>query len=134
MYYFFVILIIQVSSNPISNRDVKIEVEVNGLGPKFLLRVSLRNTNNSPIFGCYINFSFNPSYYSMGYNRDSAPSVPVPVLLPGPKQIFETEIKCVHANGRGDSVLVIVSSPSTDNTATPLVSATVRMPFSELSI
>ena len=122
----------QVTSNPISNRDVKIDVEVNGLGPKFLLRITLFNSSNTPIFGSFINFTYNPAYYVMGYSRDSLPSMPVPILLPGPKQIFETEIKCIDETGRSDNILVIVSSPLKDKTATPLVSETVKMPFSEL--
>ena len=111
---------------------MKINAEVLGLGPKFLLRISLQNTGKAAYFGSTLSFSFNPAYYCMGYSRDSLPSMPVPLLLPGPKQIFETEIKCIDVHGRADNVLVVVAPSEKVNTSVPLVSATIRMPNSEM--
>ena len=120
------------NSNPISNTDVKLDAEIIGLGPKFLVRVKLQNTGNSPVYGSYLTVTFNPVYYSMGYNRNSLPTLPVPVLVPDHTHIVETEIRSVDALGRSDNILIIVSSPQKDHTATPLISASVRMPVSEV--
>ena len=120
------------ATSPLSNHEVKINAEVLGLGPKFLLRISLQNTGKAAYFGSTLSFSFNPAYYCMGYSSDSLPSMPVPLLLPGPKQIFETEIKCIDVHGRADNVLVVVAPSEKVNTSVPLVSATIRMPNSEM--
>lgn len=111
---------------------MKINAQVIGLGPKFIVKVILQNTGPRPIYQSKLNISYDPNMYVMGYSRSSLQCCTIPVLLPGPKHIIETEIKSIDAQGRATSVLVILSP--TSPSATPIVSATVRMPVSEMSL
>lgn len=54
-------------------------------------------------------FTYNGLYYNMGYNSNSRHSITVPVLLPGPKHIVETEILNIDPQGRSGSIGVMLS-------------------------
>ena len=113
---------------------MKINVQVMGLGPAFLLKVTLQNTGGKPIIQSRLNFSYDPNIYAMGYKKNSIQCLPVPILLPGPKHIAESEIRCVDSLGGPGVVYVILTSSQSDASSFPIVSASVRMPISELSV
>ena len=112
---------------------MKINVQVLGLGPGFLLKVTLQNMGVKPILQSRLNFSYDPNIYAMGHKKNSLQCLPIPILLPGPKHIAETEIRCVDSLGGPGMVLVILSSSKLESSTIPIVSASVRMPISELS-
>ena len=55
-------------------------------------------------------FSYNPEYYVMGHNSNSQQSISVPVLLPGPKVIIETEVLNVDSQGRSGQIAVMLTN------------------------
>lgn len=138
--------------------DVRIQVQVQGLGPKFVLRVTLQATGTHPVLQTRLIFSYNTDYYIMGHCPESQQSIAVPILLPGPKHVIETQILNTDAQGRAGQVVVMLTHgllstgganvvsagvASTGSGApmagaaaggsfVPILFATVRMPVSEL--
>jgi Bardet-Biedl syndrome 1 protein len=136
-------------------QDIRISVQVQGLGPKFVLRVSLQNSGNHTFSALRVVFSFDVRAYSMGFDDKSQQSLYVPVLLPGPRLVLETQILCIDPIGRGGQILCLVyrdnahsnnllapSSATSSSkekldvvaplvSAIPLLSAAVKMPPAE---
>ena len=54
-------------------------------------------------------FNYNSNYYNMGYSSTSRHSITIPMLLPGPKHIIETEILNIDPQGRSGSIGVMLS-------------------------
>jgi Bardet-Biedl syndrome 1 protein len=136
-----------------SAQDIRISVQVQGLGPKFLLRVSLQNSGNHTFSALRVVFSFDTKAYTMGFDEKSQQSLYVSVLLPGPRAILETQILSIDPMGRGGQILCLVyrdnaqsnnlgASTTTGGkdksdavaplvSAIPLLSAAVKMPQAE---
>lgn len=70
--------------------------------------------------------SYDDNIYS-----SSDQCVCVPAVLPGPKYIVDANIKCVDPSGRSGYVLVMIFVPQA-GTLQPLLSASVKMPVSEI--
>lgn len=121
-------------ASPLGSPEVRVSVKVQGLGPRFLLKISLQNAGSQPIIQSFLMFSFDAEMYVMGtqqQGKGGQQSIPVPILLPGPKHIIEAEVLSIDAMGRsGQLLLLLVSSRGG---SLPMLSATVRMPTSELS-
>ena len=91
-----------------SSTDVKLQAAVMGLGPQFILKLTLVNAGAQPLFQAVATLSFDSMCYAIGASNqhrggqiDSRPDeskqcVVVPVLLPGVKHI--TEIKVVNSS------------------------------------
>jgi len=88
---------------------VRIQVEVQGLGPKFLLTVTLQATGTTPVLQTRLIFTYNSEYYVMGHSPTSQHCINVPLLLPGPKQKFQTEILNTDPQGRAGQVVVMLT-------------------------
>lgn len=111
--------------------DVRIHVQVQGLGPIFLLKVTLQNLGNFPVMQSMLLFSFDSELYIMGHNNKSKQIINVPVLLTGPKHDFETEIQSIDPQGKSGQLLIYVCN-NTYSVSSPIISASVKMPVSEL--
>lgn len=137
-------------SSSLNSSNVRIQVEVQGLGPKFLLSVTLQATGSSPLLQSKLIFSYNSEYYVMGHTSNSKHCINVPVLLPGPKHKFETEILNTDPQGRAGQVIVMLTHGLLSNVGedvmsiplgqskvppssfVPILFANVKMPVSEL--
>ena len=117
----------------IGSQDVRVQVQVQGLGPKFTLKITLQNGGAHPIVQSRLLFSFDSELYVMGHDRHSKQCIVVPFLLPGPKHTIEAEILSVDPQGRAGTVLLLLYAMA-NTSAMPLLSATVRMPASELLV
>ena len=95
------------SANPNAS-SVKLHVKVEGLGPKFLLKITLHNLGTYPILRAKLLFNFDAAYYSLGYSARSQQVLNVPVLLPGVKTTYETEVLCIDELGRGGNILILL--------------------------
>ena len=58
-------------------------------------------------------------------------SVKLPAILPGPKYVVDARVKSIDPSGRSGYILVLVYLPQS-GTLQPLLSASVKMPASEL--
>jgi hypothetical protein len=107
-------------------------VKVEGLGPKFVMKLILQNTGTTPVFNSRLLFSFDDELYCMGYNSTSSASqsILVPILIPGPKLTYEAEVLNIDPIGRAGQILVLMQG--NDSSAIPILSASVLMPTSEL--
>lgn len=117
-----------------NNQEVRIQAQVKGLGPRFLLSIQLQNVGQTPILGTRLMFSFDSSLYSFGYGGPGLKPrqcIPVPILLPGPKHVFEAELLSTDPQGRAGQVLVLLGN---NTSSVPIIAATVRMPVSEPAI
>lgn len=125
---------------PLGSQDIRIQVQVQGLGPKFLLKITLQNGSPQPITNSVLLFSFDTNLYVMGHDSSSQQSLAIPVLLPGPKHVVETHVLSVEPQGRAGQVLLLLYSSAYASSAVPgpnasscipMLSASVRMPTSE---
>ena len=116
------------------SQDVRVQVQVQGLGPKFLLRVTLQNGGTQPVIQARLLFSFDADLYVMGHDVNSKQCIVVPFLLPGPKHTIEAEVLSVDPQGRSGSLLLLLYANNDSSNALPMLSATIRMPISELSV
>lgn len=111
--------------------DIRIHAQVNGLGPKFLLRIELQNAAVLPLIGSVLYCSCDPKVYSVcgfGGSNQGAGYI-IPVLLPGPKHIIEANVISLDPAGRAGQIVLMLSMPESSQ---PMLTAVVRMPTSEL--
>ena len=76
-------------------------------------------------------FSFDSELYIMGHNNKSKQIIQIPLLLTGPKHDFETEIQSIDPQGKSGQLLIYIYNNSYSVSA-PIISASVKMPVSEL--
>mmetsp|Transcript_17466 Transcript_17466/g.38031 ORF Transcript_17466/g.38031 Transcript_17466/m.38031 type:complete len:600 (-) Transcript_17466:231-2030(-) len=106
-----------------SGSSLRLNAQVQGLGPLFKIKLNLQNTGNKPIFNVPVMLTPAPIY------QLSTTQMHIPVLLPGLLYQFEAEVQCVDHNGAADSIHVFICSASS---SVPVLSAIVKMPLSEL--
>ena len=132
-------------SPSLPSAPVRIHVKVMGLGPLFTLQVLLINTATTPFRDLKLNFSYDTSIYAMGSTVDSnnsgsngsnasAQAIIIPTLLPGPKHRIEARVKCVSETGAAGEILVLLAHGRSQGSNALIVSASVRMPPSELMV
>lgn len=120
------------SSTSVGSHDVRIQVQVQGLGPKFILRVVLQNSGGQPLLQTRLVIVYDQTQYKMGYDEASNQSISIPIILPGPKLIVETEIYSIDEQGRGGQVYCILyQTNQTATNASPILTASVKMPPAE---
>lgn len=122
-------------------QELRLQVAAQGLGPTFLLRITLQNTGNIPVTQLRLLFAFDPRCYVMGHEQGSAQCLAVPLLLPGPRIILETRILCIDPVGRGGQLMCLLYQTVTASggvvgakesvAAVSLLTAAVKMPPSE---
>ena len=116
---------------------MQISTKVSGLGPLFLLKVTLQNTGSLAETGCALQYNVDPELYTIGAAQRSGSganlqSQRVPLLLPGAKHCYEVDVWSVHPSGKAGSVTLALVPKDSLESQTPIVSATVRMPQSEV--
>jgi hypothetical protein len=76
--------------------------------------------------------TYDPAIYEMGHVPESRQSSILSPLLPGIKLIVEARILNIDAQGRGGQIMIMLHQANSSS-ALPLLSASVKMPVSELS-
>ena len=95
-----------------------------GLGPKFKIKLSLQNTGSKAVTDLSVALNYNALLY-----RVKTAVFDVPLLVPGLLHRIDAELECVDENGTADVVRVFVC-PKTS--LVPILSAIVNMPQSEM--
>uniref|UniRef100_A0A1I7WK37 Cadherin domain-containing protein n=1 Tax=Heterorhabditis bacteriophora TaxID=37862 RepID=A0A1I7WK37_HETBA len=114
-----------VSTNP--NEPVDITVDVNGFGPSFRLIVKLSCSSKNPLYNMWLSIVFNPSLYQFDTTL-----IPVSVLMPGHFYTFTSLVECLTPEkGLSEDIRVLLIR---DDRPTPIVTAIVTMPISEVSL
>jgi hypothetical protein len=108
------------------------------LGPKFTLKITLQNSSPQPILRSRLMLTFDQNLYVMGHAENSYQSMTIPILLPGPKHVIETQILSCDPQGRAGQILIMLLPSGEQEAAAggaiPLLSASVRMPASEPAV
>ena len=106
----------------VTNDNVKLSAQVQGLGPGFKLTVNVQNASSLAVIGLLITFIYNPTIYSMAIN-----SLPIPFLVPSINYSHEATIECLSDTGVTDAIRVVVTK---DSVSIPLLTALITMPVS----
>ena len=106
----------------VTNDNIKLSAQVQGLGPGFKLIVSVQNASNSAVIGLLITFIYNPTIYSMAIN-----SLPIPFLVPSINYTHEATVECLSDTGVTDVIRVVITK---DSVSIPLLTALITMPVS----
>ncbi|XP_062576110.1 Bardet-Biedl syndrome 1 protein-like, partial [Saccostrea cucullata] len=115
------------SMNPISSdptEPLKLNAQVQGIGPTFKLTVNLQNTSLSqPSTSLLITFLYDEKLYSFKKSF-----IEVPMLVPGLNYAFETFVECLSDKGVSDNIKVFVLK---DGKSVPIITGVISMPVSE---
>jgi len=119
--------IITDGQGPISNtgsNSLRLDAKVQGLGPLFKLKLSIKNTGSKVLTNIPVTYSYNHDIYKItgGVTWLSA-------LVPTLDYKYELKLECIDENGACDPIRVYICNP---RSAVPMISAIVNMPVSEL--
>lgn len=149
-----------------------------GLGPAFVLKITLQNAGNQALTHSKMMFTFDPALYVMGHIPTSKQCFTLAPLLPvsmpycmclvdcsvlcvepywmsescqGVKHVVEAQVQNIDPQGKSGQILILLNQANTTRfdlsslfttsviylcryySATPLLSASVKMPVSELA-
>eukprot|EP01017_Pseudomicrothorax_dubius_P033494 TRINITY_DN4491_c0_g2_i5.p1 TRINITY_DN4491_c0_g2~~TRINITY_DN4491_c0_g2_i5.p1 ORF type:complete len:202 (+),score=32.97 TRINITY_DN4491_c0_g2_i5:72-677(+) len=107
-----------------SGVTLRVNVQVEGLGPLFKLRTRLENSGGIPYVGLGVFLSYDQTLYTViSYPKS------VPIVLPNGSYAFDIIVESIDQNGTNGLIKVFVADTATS--AAPLVGAIVQMPISE---
>lgn len=95
-----------------------------GLGPRFKIKLSLQNTGSKHVADLSVAINYNALLYRLKTALFS-----VPLLVPGLAHRLDADLECIDENGASDTVRVFVCSAKS---RVPVLSAVVNMPASEM--
>eukprot|EP00944_MAST-04C_sp_MAST-4C-sp1_P005002 g5002.t1 len=113
-----------VMTTAMSASNIRMNVQVQGLGPKFRLLVDLQNTGKQTIMHSPMVAHFDPSLYKV-----DRPLQMVPLLIPGLLYHRLFDVECIDPNGAAGDIHVILT---TMKGTVPLIVAVVNMPICEI--
>ncbi|XP_021370593.1 Bardet-Biedl syndrome 1 protein-like [Mizuhopecten yessoensis] len=115
------------SMNPVSadpTEPLKLNAQVQGIGPTFKLTVNLQNTSLShPSTNLLITFQYDDRLYTLKKSL-----IQVPMLVPGLSYAFETFVECLNDKGVSDNLKVFVLK---EGKSIPIITGVISMPVSE---
>ena len=103
---------------------LRLTAQVQGLGPRFKLKLNLQNTGTKAVCDMAVTFAYNAMLY-----RLKSSLVHVPLLVPGLLYRLDAELDCIDEAGGADAIRVFVCSTKS---VLPVLSAVVNMPVSEV--
>jgi len=107
-----------------SGSSLRLTAQVQGLGPRFKLKLNLQNTGTRAVTDMVVTFAYNAMLY-----RLKSSLVRVPLLVPGLLYRLDAELDCIDETGGADAIRVFVCSAKS---VLPVLSAVVNMPVSEV--
>jgi Bardet-Biedl syndrome 1 protein len=107
-----------------SGSALRLTAQVQGLGPRFKIKLALQNTGSKAVQDLCVCLNYNALLY-----RVKAAVFNVPVLVPGLSHRIDAELECVDENGGADVVKVYVCPVKS---LVPILSALVNMPAAEM--
>eukprot|EP00877_Chromochloris_zofingiensis_P001275 jgi/Chrzof1/11148/Cz05g25190.t1 len=107
-----------------SNANLSMNARVQGLGPRFSLLLSLRNEGNVPVTAVQVTFEYNTSIYDASKQQLS-----IPLLVPMLQYEYQVSVRCLDPAGPADSIRIVMVNA---NSCLPMMTATVKMPISEI--
>ncbi len=106
--------------------SVRLNADVQGLGPLFKLNLKIQNTGRQVLQDSVVTFGFDHNLYAF-----KRPLFCMPFLTPGVSYEYEVAVQSVHPTGAAGIIRVFVAAAGPASTA-PLISAMINMPMSEI--
>jgi len=107
-----------------SGSALRLTAQVQGLGPRFKIKLSLQNTGSKGVSDLAVALNYNSLLYKLKHAV-----VDVPLLVPGLVHRLDAELECIVEDGAADVVRVYVCQ---NKSLVPILSAIVNMPQSEM--
>ena len=107
-----------------SGSALRLTAQVQGLGPRFKIKLSLQNTGSKAVFDNVVALNYNALIYKI-----KQAVFEVPLLVPGLVHRLDAELECIVEDGAADVVRVFVCP---NKSLVPILSAIVNMPQSEM--
>lgn len=114
----------QMGVAPVGGANIRLNVQVQGLGPLFKLKVDVQNGGARALSRVPVAVTYDHEVYRMARSH-----LVLPVLLPGMLNEHMLEIECIEETSPAGTVRILILNPSS---CVPLISAVVTMPQSEL--
>lgn len=108
----------------VSSASVSLNAEVQGLGPRFRLALTLKNEGSRPVARVALALSAPPSLYRLSRRQFA-----VPLLVPSLSYAWEVDLEALQPGAPPGAVRIVASQ---DGSSLPLLAALVKMPVSEL--
>mmetsp|Transcript_7059 Transcript_7059/g.25118 ORF Transcript_7059/g.25118 Transcript_7059/m.25118 type:complete len:582 (-) Transcript_7059:34-1779(-) len=103
--------------------SLRLNAQVQGLGPTFKVTLNLQNTGTRSLINVPMTFNYNHDLY-----RVSTPVIVVPLMIPALLYRYEVDVTCIDEAGGADVIKVFVCN---GKSTVPAISAYVNMPMSE---
>lgn len=107
-----------------SGSALRLTAQVQGLGPRFKIKISLQNTGTKGVADLCVALNYNALLYRLKQSVFD-----LPLMVPGLVHRLDVELDNVDENGTPDVVRVYVCAKSS---LVPILSAVVNMPASEM--
>jgi len=107
-----------------SGSSLRLTAQVQGLGPRFKVKLSLQNTGRKVVKDMMATFNYNAMLYRLKQSLFK-----IPLLVPGVNLRLDAELECIDENGGCDAIRVFVCNAQS---SMPVLSAIVNMPVSEM--
>jgi len=108
----------------IGSSSLRLNAQVQGLGPLFSIRITAQNTGTKALYDVRLVFAYNHMLYKV-----DRPCISVAVLVPGLQYKYAVDITCVDSEGGAEPVQVFVCG---NQSVVPMISAVVNMPLSDI--
>eukprot|EP00741_Cyanophora_paradoxa_P005276 tig00000865_g5115.t1 len=107
--------------------SVRLNAEVQGLGPLFKVKAAITNTGAKPITNVPVLLAFDSALYSIR----GSPFLTIPLLVPGLQYRLEVEVEALDPQGAAGAVTLFVC-PSAPASVVPVICAVLQMPVAEV--
>ena len=84
---------------PLTSHGLRLTAQVQGLGPRFKIKLSLQNTGSKHVADLSVALNYNALLY-----RLKSSVFAVPLLIPGLTHRIDAELECIDENGASDVV------------------------------
>ena len=106
-----------------SSASLRVNAQVQGLGPRFKIVLNVQNTGKKSVTDLPVTYAWNESLYKI-----DKPIIFMPLLIPGVMYQFYVDVTCISESGGADIISIFVLSKTS---CVPIITAVVNMPLSE---
>ncbi|KAL4426877.1 hypothetical protein ABPG74_008801 [Tetrahymena malaccensis] len=112
------------SGNINTSSNLRIQADIQGLGPVFKILMKIENLGNQSLQNLVMTYMYDQKLYKI-----VKPVNNIPFLLPHVSFPVSTEILSIDQNGASDQIKVIITEK---NKQVPLIGAIIQIPLSEI--
>jgi Bardet-Biedl syndrome 1 protein len=106
-----------------SGASLRLNAQVQGLGPAFKIKLNIQNAGNKSMTNVPMTCGYNHDLYRLKNGLRF-----IPLLVPGLLYHYDVDVECIDKNGGADAIRIFICNPKS---CVPVISAIVNMPMSE---